>query len=220
MTSASRRPAGSAAVATRNPFGIWGDVGVQGAERLGGEGRDLGGCSEAGPHLGQLAGDLGGLDSGLGVLGAGLAFAGGGAVPVAVQVGRGSPGRCPPRRAARRVRRAAAALRGWPRRRRRCGPGPGPKCRAPCGSARACAAARRARSRRCRCRCRRASPPGRRWRAGRTGPRGPRAARAGSGSRPGRSGRRPGSWPAGSRPRTGSRWRPGPGAGPRPWSAP
>ena len=45
------------------------------------------GCSEAGAHLGQLAGDLGGLDSSLGVLGAGLALAGSGAVPVAVQVG-------------------------------------------------------------------------------------------------------------------------------------
>ena len=71
-TSASRRPAGSAAVATRESVRRLGDVGVQGAQRLGGEGRDLGGGAEAGPHLGQLAGDLVGLDAGLGVLGARL----------------------------------------------------------------------------------------------------------------------------------------------------
>ena len=89
VTSASRRPAGSAAVAARNPFGIWVMSACRALQRFGGEGLDLGGGAEAGAHLGQLAGDLGGLDSGLGVLGAGLAFAGGGAVPVAVQVGRG-----------------------------------------------------------------------------------------------------------------------------------
>src|SRR6266700_3886899 len=63
------------------------DVSVQGIECLGGECRDLGGGAEAGPHLGQLTGDLGRLDSGLGVLGARLAFLSGGAVPFAVQAG-------------------------------------------------------------------------------------------------------------------------------------
>ena len=89
---------------------------------------------------------------------------GGGAVPFAVQVGRAFPGRCPRTRAARRGRRAAAVLPGWPGRRRRCGRAPGRRCRVPCGSARACAAGRPGRSRRCRCRCRTASRPGRRWR--------------------------------------------------------
>ena len=46
------------------------DVGMQGAERLGGEVPHLAGGAEAGAHLGELAGDLGGLDSGLGVFGA------------------------------------------------------------------------------------------------------------------------------------------------------
>ncbi len=64
-----------------------GDVGVQGAQCFGGEGRDFAGGAEAGAHLGELAGDFGGLDSGLGVLGAGLAFPGGGAVPFLVQAG-------------------------------------------------------------------------------------------------------------------------------------
>ena len=64
-----------------------GDVGVQGAQRFGGECADFAGGAEAGAHLGELAGDFGGLDSGLGVLGAGLAFPGGGAVPFLVQPG-------------------------------------------------------------------------------------------------------------------------------------
>ena len=161
VTSASRRPAGSAAVATLESVLLRGDVSVQGAERLGGECGDLGRGAEAGAHLGQLAGDLAGLDPGLGVPGAGLALPGGGAVPFPVQVGAlvqadalegqllaGCVAQQQPFQD--RLDDVVAAVRA-----------PARRCRAPCGSARACAAARPGRSRRCRCRCRRASPPGR-----------------------------------------------------------